>query len=422
MHLDDWSIVGTDQSLDQTVRHTHFFTLQTENRINPFRVFASASQHGGKIRIPIAGGKEENVKSINSPLFGGRLTSKGIRPASNREGARQLDLLGQISLNPTQYALQQPAPLSSEALLGAEPVLFKQTHSYDETHERILVAADNVLIGDTPVHVFRPDCWLQHVEHYLTRVIALLSDNLREGAENAAAELTRSPETIQLKTVETYFEFYAHDPILEVLRISQTLRRNGTTFARRDFATNPLESDAIDHSPRLLLHLEDGSKIRIYAKTTRRIRFEVELKKSLLKRALGELRGRQPLRNWTEMLRRAANFSASQVNRLFQSLAEVQHTASQSATPQALLDHVYAAAQTTDQAQAIIRMLAARLTLTNWPNAPLAQVIAKLRRTRVLSAPLQNGRRRIYLLSPEYRQPARTLARAFGYLNDDSID
>lgn len=148
--------------------------------------------------------------------------------------------------------------------------------------------------------------------------------------------------------------------------------------------------------------------IRIYAKTTKRIRFEVVYDRDLLRQRAATSSQEVPIDEAAEALDRIASSAATDLETVFRTIARSAQPVNSRGIID-LVERVYDRSPSTDIASNILRMLASRGCIFMVPNTQFGQVITRLRRDGVLGQPLRCGARTTYPVSAEYRDAAHRL-------------
>lgn len=185
----------------------------------------------------------------------------------------------EVSVNPTRfvrYLRFRRVPASNEFIYL--PTFYKRTVVKEVNGEFPLDDNDNWLPQGDSLEFSSAERWpsllqtcftgfLNHFESELARIIARHENRV---------SMMRGPRSFNLQTTETYFEFAAESPMTEVARLESELR----IFARRaceaeDYECRDVRTGQIFHSRCIRAELGKGRELVVYAKTNRRVRFEV---------------------------------------------------------------------------------------------------------------------------------------------------
>ncbi|TSA41071.1 MAG: hypothetical protein D4R57_01065 [Verrucomicrobiales bacterium] len=348
------------------------------------------------------------------PLFSGMLKIRNPFPP---DSTWTLD--AQLSLNPTRFIRHQQFPRPISRLLQERPrfahVFYdaQSLHNVDEEFEFALIDADNWLPDNRLWSLFAsPRFWQRHLHSYLTGTVAEVRDDLHRAAEHAHVRIERSAEApFSLLYVENYWEFYSDDPIGTVLALHPLL----TSYAAApvngwDLPIKKVESDGHENSRRLLLQTQVGETLKIYAKTNRRVRFEVK----------HTLNGIRPFRIPTGghtfatieglllFVGSLASISAERVNavlrhfRLQSSAPDGQHTVLK------LIGEVQSAVQDPEKAFALLQILTSNGSLVVGPGNQLGGIFRAELARLVRQGVLRSSNRR-YSVTPSYRQALKNM-------------
>ena len=340
------------------------------------------------------------------PLFSGLLEIRNPRPPSSTWTLNAL-----LSLNPTRFVRHQQFPRPISRLLLERPrfehVLYEAEPSLNVDGEFALIDSDNWVPDNRHWSLFAlPRFWQRHLQAYLTGAVAEVRDDLRRATEHANVRIERSAESpFSVLSVETYWEFYSDDPIGTVLALHPMLESfAASSVDARDF-TLSVEIDGHENSRRLRLTTRVGETLKIYAKTNRRVRFEIT----------HLLSGRRPFRLDTgghtfatiegvlPLVGRLASISAERVNevlrhfRLQSSAPDGQHTVLK------LIGDVQSAVQDPEKAFALLQILTSNDSLVVGPGIPLGGIFRAELARLVRQGILRSSNRR-YSVTPPYRQ------------------
>lgn len=203
------------------------------------------------------------------PLFSGQLSFQPYMGPAERISELTLDL----DLNPTRIARFQPLPANGGderlVLMGLDaPQCPDGEYSLDSNSNWIRAGLQD--------DAFPPADWLPHVENCLTDVRSTVFDELLAARSITAPVALSETHGFLLNCVETYWEFRSDNPIGHVREMAPLL----ADFSRASQITEYLPSASIrqqfdGNCPSLNLEVQAGVFLVIYAKTNRRIRFEV---------------------------------------------------------------------------------------------------------------------------------------------------
>lgn len=267
-------------------------------------VFAKASIKDTYRPIPVRlakGGQGDDPKEPfstgeNIPLFGGELNTRTIY--SNHEdfpstlGAGTFNACVQLTfksfyLNPMRYVRHQIPPSTKGAKWG-KAKWHTNNIPIATGGEFALDGEDNWIPSMGLWDDFTtPSNWKRHLRRYISRVSTLMRDKVQEAvalanAENGGFGAPVECEDYQIRELETTWEFEDSDPWERVRSIKQRLLDLGQKDAR--ISIHHAEVNMMNYrgqetrefnSPGVRIALRAGFELSVYAKTNRRVRFEV---------------------------------------------------------------------------------------------------------------------------------------------------
>ena len=123
----------------------------------------------------------------------------------------------------------------------------------------------------------------KHLENYVSLVanevrgaFQRACDSMKQAAKPIAVSVKRSSKTFALSAVETLWEFPSENPIADVLQIGAKLmhlKRAGASAKIKPLIFK--EANRVLNSPCFVIPVAQGVKLKLYAKTNQRIRFEI---------------------------------------------------------------------------------------------------------------------------------------------------
>lgn len=369
------------------------------------------NRHNGSQRsvteMSIQGGGRGNTRRPGTPLFSGTLTAR--REASPDPGlygtARRLSL--DLSINPTRFVAHQALPGRDPFVppsRWAAPTFVTRAIPLRTRLEASLDAKDNVLLGQRTQSFGRPDVWPAHLRRYWGGVLECLNNEFLRAADRADLSLGFHPD-LNLRTVETYWEFRTPDPTALVCEMEPTLTALGIEASVRSFSypDGLSQVEFTGNSRSVTLLLGAGILMRVYAKTTRRVRFEI--KHSLRENATpigGSHTSTDPqaLYGWLDMLTADA---ARRLNNVLTVLEGQRLRPVSSLRPYNLVHRVIAASPDQVTAENILSLLVNNGHLRILPSDPLRPVVQALVEMEVLER-LGNTRNPTrYVVTPLFR-------------------
>jgi len=336
-------------------------------------------------------------------------------------------LRADLQINPTRFAAYQ----SSNASLPAEwphPRLFARRRTLTGLSQFVLgdVHAqdrfiDNVILNQRQLSFCRPANWPHHVRRYWQSIRQALDHQIHSAVNhmNSFSIVRGRPARgieirplleLKLKLVESYFEFEARDPVGLVHSLVRPLMALPQESLVRGYSVAYPEMSRHRNSPCITLRLRDGVSLRIYAKTNRRVRWEVihDFKKNRLC-ASGQGISRitsttdpDQILNW---LPACAADAAIEVNRVLAFLerfeGESDFDAPIGVRPYRLLLLIASASPTADIANFILEAMCEAESIILTPNAPFRSALLELVEQDVLAR--TGPRSSNFVVTPEFR-------------------
>lgn len=363
------------------------------------------------------GGRGHGLRA-GRPLVTGQLISTRFRRQpgdSYGEGpvSRKINL--NLSLNPTRFLHHQPTvewvtrrsiPVEDWDL--PEPRLIAQTAHLHDIDERSLDGNDNVLLGRARMSYSKGAAWPLHLRRYWEGLLHKFDDIFHEAASLAILPV-QFRSTANLRSIETYWEFHVNDPSAWLLEIEPVLRRLGLSSEARNFQyPEGYSGDAITGNSRsIVVKIRSGVWLRVYAKTTHRVRFEVEHDLVENARPIGGSHTSDDLNMFFQWANLAADDAALHVNSALEQLERHQTRQGAQMSVTQLIIAVTQALDDPSQAEIVLELLAANQAITAPTGSGLRTSIRKLVSRSILEA--ANPRGRIYALSPKFSEAGRRL-------------
>lgn len=229
-----------------------------------------------------------------------------------------------LHLNPTRFARHQPSmPWRESRQPWPLPILFAEKASPEVNREIVLNDIDNWIPSVERMLRFTDSSrWQRHVARFFDAISDEFELELDRACETyPGPEVERTGHAIKLGEVETYWEFAAENSTGLVSTLEPLLK----SFSRRERTTRQFSQDldrSIDRNAlSISVEVNPGRKIRIYAKTNRRVRIEVIHKLTGWNHY--KIEGGRNARDSEELLgilSRLAQNAAELVNRMFQHL------------------------------------------------------------------------------------------------------
>ena len=332
--------------------------------------------------LELTGGKGGRNTKAGSPLVKGllRITKKEVfKPLSSFNEAQRRQIRLHLFLNPTRYLSHQSIPSNvfespdqwklGEPQLQARPKEKRKkikSESRNVEVETSLDGNDNVLLGKRALAFGKPKAWPIHLQRYLGAVENTIHREFIRSKNavriNGSHAFDRSP-FYALKKVETYFEFSHENPIRLVRLLQPLLGAVGLSNKSRDFKHGLSQVGFDSNSTRIEAKLRGGCTLRVYAKSTHRVRFEIshDLKKpSASKLLLAEGGGyttesRKELLDWFPRLARDATRRVNEILELIE--RDSSQAVNDSASSYELLGEIFGSIPNERRAKDFLKIL-----------------------------------------------------------------
>ncbi|MBX3485792.1 hypothetical protein [Phenylobacterium sp.] len=227
-----------------------------------------------------AGGRGRG-RPVGAPLLSGQVQVRRSRGDDDFPGLH-LAVTASIAINPTRFVTHQLSrPFVGRALSEWPPLLRPSLAArrvpYSTPSEFILDNSDNVLLTSAAQSFGRSEAWPLHLECYWAAIFARLSSVVEQAADDAGGVVGLYRADLNLREAETYWEFAADDPTTLVRDLERPLFEWARKPQARRFAYPVgLLTTALAHNSRQVsVQVRSGVRLRVYAKTTRRVRFEI---------------------------------------------------------------------------------------------------------------------------------------------------
>lgn len=246
-----------------------------------------------------------------------------------------------------------------------------------------------------------PERWEFFIRDHLARTEAALETELERAALRSQADIIRTAH-FSVKSVEVAFDFHSENPLGQLNALESAFRQVAGSFRLRRYVasgidpTRELESNAaresltaehgVDlNSPSWTFYLGRGLSLKVYAKTTRRIRFE--LAHTLLERDIRHVfQSRAGVLN---LLRELRGESAQILSRMFERLRALRPPVTNPSPPFGFLVEWFASlpSDCSTIGQHLLRLLAYNQCIRLAENDPMRRAVLALRRHGLLVRP-----------------------------------
>lgn len=379
-----------------------------------FRALCAPSHQGGlsftgaSLRRPtlqIRKGGRGTGERVGGPLFTGELRSRRV----GADDAYQPDMYAlwlSLSLNPTRYVAHQQSrqfaglPLAEWVL--PPPALYRRRPIRATRLETILDGNDNVLLSGAAQAHGRPEAWPLHLQRYWGGVIHEIEAAFADGAARSGGTVQRVAMNLNLRIVETYWEFASVDPTALVRELEPHLLELGSEAQARSFDYEHGERvSGRNHNARFVrVRLRPGVHLRVYAKTTGRIRFEIAHDLQGLAPARYIAHSRLDDAGLFERFAMLAADAAGEVNAVLERLDRLTFFPPGSLRPYHLVRRISEALPDRTAADAALSLIINNRAIRLAPGDPLRPVVEALRRLEVLV----RSDRTTFVVAPLFRQ------------------
>ncbi|MBK1877257.1 hypothetical protein [Pelagicoccus mobilis] len=365
-----------------------------------------------KYQIPAEGGRGGLVET-GRPLFSGYLKASSSftnqefdGPAALRpDSSRTFNLY--LNLNPTRFLAHQQYHAEAIDTPSADlgPVNLSSRETTQSTgYEVLLGPNDNALVSFRLAHYGNANLWWRHLERYWSATVAGFSQRFIESNELAQSTLSHS-EYLTIQSIEVYWEFTSEDAIGLVHNLAPIIRGLGNWALSQEFH-NPLCSE-LNNSNCLSVRVKTrrGTYLKVYAKTTKRIRFEVEFRVRDLGDRAPETENRRNYSAFIDILRDYNEMAAQEVNTALEQieLANSNEYDCEQVSPYVLMHRVVQVLDNPVSAEAILALLinsGGYIQTTRGDS--LSDEISAIRRAGIIET--ITPRLRNYRIAPIYRR------------------
>ena len=245
---------------------------------------------------------------------------------------------------------------------------------------------DNVLMGRSNIQFTEGrERWAFSFGRYWEALVVRFHTIFTACAAGAQVALSFHP-SVNLRTVETYWEFKVSDPCAWISEIEPLLAPLGLTSEARTYS----HRDGLatvgrnENSRRIAVKLRSGVKLRVYAKTTQRVRFEIE--HDLVENAR-PLEGGHTSADLNEIYRwmaATAEDAAREVNIIFALLEAAQVRSDDDASVTELVVRITQALGNDALAMQLIMLIAANQSISVQSGSNLRDSVRRLTRRSIL--------------------------------------
>lgn len=368
-----------------------------------------------RLNIRFKSAASDNKMADVSPLMAGKIayTDRYRRPT--RLAPVESSVQFNTSLNLTRFVQAQSLRLRTRIdrrphlitqlllAISADPTWFKE--------EQPLVRATNLIVGPWNKYSFATS---RTATSHFARYLRLVDGTLDRALEMSVPENVQSPireKYYSLQEIEFYWEFDCDSPISFVMNALPKIRSMTSRFYEGGVSVQSLDMSPLEtehQSPSIKAKIGKGTWVRVYAKTTRRVRIEVVLEASII----GQKAGGQTASTRKQMcakLDALSMYATSKLNPVLAALHEPPHAPS-TISAMRLLSEVNRCSPSTFLAEAIIGALVAFDRVSLEPNSPFKEAVHLLRDSDVLRTVIPRSRN--YTVTDTYRPALEQLKRS----------
>lgn len=328
LEIGDFALVGDEDDICFCLNHlsSHMIPTAVGGEIPLFNSGNLANLRS-KVDVRFSNGGSGPGQFKPRPVLAGGIKRAGFRSGGGglpRRAGERLRVSFKAWLNLTRFVQAQRFRKPSRPCnptLAAPLVLAIHPQRSWYVKELPLLPADNLLIGS--VHPF--GFAMRHetaelIRMYLDQFERVAVGSLRDQMQ-ARDVLVRETPYRSLQAMEVYWEFSANDPIGLVHSLAQPLHRLSSHVRITEETVANVEEETTNQSKCVTINLTTSIRLRVYAKTTRRVRFEVEFSAG----AIGGICAGQTSRDTEGVLRKTNQLVARAVDEMNWVLSELRY-------------------------------------------------------------------------------------------------
>lgn len=269
-----------------------------------------------------------------------------------------------------------------------------------------LSAATNIIIGPDRKYAYalKSDRPVQF-RRYTRLVNNMLSDIVRHAFDGSPASAVSIPQ-YTLHSIEFYWEFDKPSAIDYVVGLRPQLLANSHDVMEDHYPVDLPSLQITGQSPSYKIKLSKFMTLKVYAKTNRRVRFEISMRDDAINKYGRARRSSETLNGITALLPNLATEAARRVNLLLQSIPAAPMQRSDHTALQLILAITHEAGHPY-VAETIISALASLGRVALYRNDLLKEAVHRLREAKVLMTnPPRSSK---YVVTEAYREPLERL-------------
>ncbi|WP_417724368.1 hypothetical protein [Salipiger sp.] len=403
--IGDWGLFGSDREVTNQVhrlRDAEVFDVNGET-LPLFRSIQAQSSRG-KIDASFATSRDDDKISGRTPLISGHLEKSGrFRRYETLQGA-ELQFCFACTLNLTRWV--QAQGLKRVTRLNRPKIASEYVMAIDPdpawyADERPLVPSTNIVIGGLKRYGYAKGYPL---EYHFANYLRATSRTLHRAITQLPLDGQRQPlreRYYAIREIEFYWEFDHTSPISYVWNVI----RPALGLSERCYVgsrdTSEGSAEIYGQSPNVKVMLAKGAWLRVYAKTDRRVRFEILLESSAIEKVSGP-RGGNSFQSIARKLGDLRAYATLKLNEVLPTLNQGP-PAPTTATALLLMSEIQRASPDHHLAEIILSALVAFGRIAPLNNDPVRDTVDRLKDAGVLE-PVRR-RSRICVVTAEYRAP-----------------
>lgn len=359
--------------------------------------------------FPIARGGQGGHRQTGFPIISGHLRAIPFGRFTGYEERVRWRIEANLSINPTRFVRHQTLPrdLSASEEDWPEPCLFRTRGRPRYRNEIILDGSDNVLPAGGPLRTWTgPANWSRHLARSVRSSVGAIEEILRNAADQAGASLLDEQVSYNLRYVETYWECFVDDALFTTDLLIPPIRSLGSRSSVRSFpAYLDTEQDGLSQSLRVALRA--GVEAVVYAKTSKRLRFEIRQRLSELSNTHYHRHELGNLDEVLDLLNTLTETATEEANIVFGEISRFLEHDEASLSVYQLLSEIFHACANEDEFNVLLGTLARHQAITLQANDPMAAAVRRLLDRQVIER--VRRRRQTFRVAPAYNSALLTL-------------
>lgn len=406
LELGEWTVRGNDGDANMLFLSLSQKTVRLDN--SPIRLKWFNAPQGWRFStqtINFRGAGHGGRTTVGVPLVSGSLNIKRNGSRSDH-GPTHFSVKATLSINPTRFVRHRGSTFRTNANPSEwsdrddRTLLLSRRLPRNMRDEYILDENDNVLLSQRSQYAARADVWRYQVACYWQNIQRLLEELITTNPPLGAIIRRQSTE-LNLRRVETYWEFASDDALHTVAMLVPAMQAMGMEFTSRLYPHGEIEECVYGNALSIKARLTTSVTCTLYAKTSKRVRLEIQHD---LQEDADVIGGRQTSNNpdilheWLHMIAEDAARRGGEVLRALQ--LEITNTASQRSVYD-FLSRIIEIVEDENTYDRIVSQLVntARIHLRN--HDPLRPIVERLERAKILFRPRKYQQQST--IHPQYR-------------------